>query len=331
VNGWGTQSGIHPMYTIGAKRDQHGNLMRTSTTPEGKMSADHDWSGFDAAFAGTHHAPVTVPGKTVDNSAGVKSVANAARSAYAIPGMAAAGAVMSAAAPAAKQVIPPANVQPPATRRTLDGRTEYLDPQTGRYVQSTGPDKSSAPPQVNNGVQPQQTKQVSVKPIPAPITGPGGNAATDAANLAQSQSMYKPGGLTESAYQRQNRIANPAPNPAALAAAGTGVNVATRPGDVAKSSYATSAPVVSKSPTPGPAAGAPAATKGIPGIPWTQSANGMPPANEMSTPAAPAQPVKPTSAPTAVASAPAISPAPQDEIKRQKARTAYSLSRGGAL
>lgn len=55
----------------------------------------------------------------------------------------------------------------------------------------------SNPPPMNSARAPliNPTHEVHMAPMPAPLTGPMGNAGTDAANLAQNQAMYAPGGM----------------------------------------------------------------------------------------------------------------------------------------
>lgn len=55
----------------------------------------------------------------------------------------------------------------------------------------------SNPPPMNSARAPliNPTNEVHMAPMPSALTGPMGNAETDAANLAQNQAMYAPGGM----------------------------------------------------------------------------------------------------------------------------------------
>ena len=90
------------------------------------------------------------------------------------------------------------------------------------------------------------TQQVYMKPIPAPLTGPNGNAVTDRANFDANRAMYAPGGLTESPAEHFDRIANGGQaTPEMRAAAGTGQNIADSRYGTASSTFVHPSPVAS--------------------------------------------------------------------------------------
>ncbi|MEP6667848.1 MAG: hypothetical protein ABJF10_01770 [Chthoniobacter sp.] len=167
------------------------------------------------------------------------------------------------------------------TRRNAFGGTETLMPsQSGpRWVGST----TGAPPATNFRPGDSGTNsladhvQVHAKPLAAPVTGPGGNKSTDAANLAANKAMYTPGGMSaggskadplqsESIQHALDNAAGTDPEKIA-SAAGTGKTVQTAFGPVASrdaSQDHQNAEMAKAQATPG-----------IPGIPETQGASNV--------------------------------------------------------
>jgi hypothetical protein len=89
--------------------------------------------------------------------------------------------------------------RPPAWERVINPRG--IDP----YSATSGPTSSGGianPPPMTNFLPGDagrnslaEHRVVQMNPIPAPLTSPAGNRATDAANLAQNERMYAPGGM----------------------------------------------------------------------------------------------------------------------------------------
>lgn len=170
-------------YRIGSKRDQNGNILPTPSADNRALtlSPQHDWSGFDAAFP------------------------NAPKSSVSQPRVVAQPPV----------VTPPSSPVPAAIPTGVGGMQPVSLDLTGAQPVPSEPDTLQVQAPAAGGVRVppmnnyngevsrdpgRETRAVPAMRAPTPLTSPSGNAATDAANLAENMRMYRPGGMNGGSY-----------------------------------------------------------------------------------------------------------------------------------